>query len=232
MLKVEFIYDQECPNVDRARSNLLRAFSTTNLSPKWTEWDRNAADSPDYVRNYGSPTILVDGEDIGGGGPQPGNNCRIYSIGGSDPGVPPVDMIVSKLKGKGLSRKSSWKTAFAAIPGIGIVLLPKLTCAACWPVYAAIMSSLGVGIFNYSEYLFPITLVALLVTLMALGYRASSRRGFGPFYLGLFASIVAVFGKFSVESDPVFYLGVVMLVISSFWNSWPKKVDSQACSTC
>lgn len=232
MAKVEFIYDLECPNVDQARSNLVIALNKAKHPAKWKEWDRNSEDSPDYAKEYGSPTILVDGKDIVGSEPQSENNCRIYSFGGSNSGVPPVDMIASKLNGHRFGRKVSWKAAFAAIPGIGLVLLPKLTCAACWPAYAAIMSSMGVGFFNYTDYLFPISLIALLITLVALGFRAKSRRGYGPLYLGLIASAVVLLGKFSLESNPIFYLGVIMLVVSSFWNSWPKQMDSKACSAC
>lgn len=231
MPTVEFIYDQDCPNIESARGNLVKALSQTNLSPNWTEWDRNSSDSPLYAKGFGSPTILINGIDIADEKPQGGNNCRIYSLNGFNSGVPPVSLIVSALSGKPKNVRS-WKTAFAAISGIGIILLPKLTCAACWPAYAAIMSSMGVGFFNYTEYMIPISVAALAITLVALGYRSRSRRGFGPFLLGFAASIIAIFGKFYLESDPMFYFCVVLLIVASFWNSWPRKTDSKACPAC
>ena len=232
MPRVEFIYDSECPNVKPARENLVKAFAEAKISPKWTEFDRNSEESPSHVRKYGSPTILVDGEDIGGETPQDGNNCRIYSVQGNSSGVPPIELIAKALKNPQTS-SSGWKAALAAIPGIGIILLPKLTCAACWPAYAAIMSSMGVGYFNYTEYLFPISIAALIVTLIALAYKANSRRGYGPFFLGLTASVIALLGKFHFESDPVFYASVSFLLVASLWNSWPVKTNSQdTCSAC
>ena len=231
MPKVEFIYDEDCPNIEGARGNLVKAFTEAKLIPKWTEWDRNSNDSPSYATKYGSPTILIDGQDIANEKPQSGNNCRIYAINGSNSGVPPVGLITTALSGNSRSPRN-WKTALAAIPGVGIILLPKLTCAACWPAYAAIMSSMGVGFFNYTEYLFPISIAALVVTLVALGYRANNRRGYGPFYLGLLSSIAAVFGKFYFESNPIFYISISMLIVASFWNSWPNNSDSRACPAC
>ena len=63
-MRVELIYDLGCPNVESARSMLIKAFTRTGQSARWREWDRNAADCPDYARGFGSPTILVNGRDI------------------------------------------------------------------------------------------------------------------------------------------------------------------------
>ena len=77
----------------------------------------------------------------------------------------------------------------AILSAIGLALLPKLTCPACWPAYAGLLSSFGIGFFNYTSYLLPITFVFLIVAVAALIYRAKARRGYGPFVLGLLASI-------------------------------------------
>jgi hypothetical protein len=44
-MKVEFIYDPDCPNVAEARVQLLRAFTETGISPRWVEWSRDSARS-------------------------------------------------------------------------------------------------------------------------------------------------------------------------------------------
>ncbi len=64
MTKVELIYDSDCPNVDDARRVLREAFVQADRAPRWVEWNRASRNSPDYVRRYGSPTILVDGQDV------------------------------------------------------------------------------------------------------------------------------------------------------------------------
>ena len=58
-MKVEFIYDLDCPNVAEARAQLLRAFTETGISPRWVEWSRDSAAAPAYARGFGSPTLLV-----------------------------------------------------------------------------------------------------------------------------------------------------------------------------
>jgi hypothetical protein len=63
-MKVEFIYDPDCPNVAEARAHLLRAFAEAGISPRWVEWSRDSAEAPVYARAFGSPTLLVNGHDV------------------------------------------------------------------------------------------------------------------------------------------------------------------------
>src|SRR6266404_7745868 len=78
-MRVEFIYDADCPNVAAARSLLIHAFTKTGASARWREWERSASDTPDYAKNYGSPTILVDGKDVTGLTQEArAANCRVY----------------------------------------------------------------------------------------------------------------------------------------------------------
>lgn len=89
-----------------------------------------------------------------------------------------------------------WKRSLAVVPGIGVSLLPKLMCPMCWPAYAGIVSSLGLGFLIPTKYLLPLTIVALALTTAALGYRASERRGYGPLSLGVIAAAMILAGKF------------------------------------
>ena len=65
-MKVELIYDADCPNVLATRSLLIEAFTKTGTSARWREWERNTVGTPAHAKQYGSPTILVDGQDVGG----------------------------------------------------------------------------------------------------------------------------------------------------------------------
>jgi mercuric ion transport protein len=96
---VEFIYDVDCPNVEKARQQLQRAFDETNMDPVWQEWDRDTGEAPEYVRGYGSPTILVDGQDVAGLPPSADANCcRVYEASEKEePGVPPLELITAAL---------------------------------------------------------------------------------------------------------------------------------------
>lgn len=82
-------------------------------------------------------------------------------------------------------------------------------------------------------HVMPLTFVFLLVAVGALLYRAKTRKGYGPFVLGLFASITLLLGKFAFNSDPALFAGIGFLVIASLWNVWTRKNrDEDFCPAC
>jgi len=119
-----------------------------------------------------------------------------------------------------------------ALPGVGVAMLPKLLCPLCWPAYATIVSSLGLGFLVGTTYLLPITTSFLGLTLWVLAFRARLRRGLAPFLLGLVASGAVLLGKFYLESNPVMYSGAGLLVVASAWNAWPRRMDGPVCKNC
>ena len=125
------------------------------------------------------------------------------------------------------------KQGLLALPGVGVSLLPKLMCPACWPAYAALLSSVGLGFLISTTYLLPLTVLFLVVAVGSLGFRASSRRGLGPLWLGLSAGTLILGGKFYLESTPVTYAAVGFLIVASVWNSWPRSAIVVAfCPAC
>lgn len=245
MLTVELIYDTNCPNVKDARAQLLRALAATGLSPHWQEWDRGAPEGPPRVRAYGSPTILVNGHDVADASPSAGADCCRLYVGdrGQLRGVPSIEAITAALlRTKGMvssdadaavMQRSSWRNALAVLPVIGTVLLPNLTCPACWPAYAGLLSALGPGFANYTPYLLPLTAVFLTLAVISLGYRAKPRRTHRPFILGLLAAVLIVVGKFVFVSDLAVYGGVALLLGASLWNSWLQRgMESGSCPAC
>ena len=116
-----------------------------------------------------------------------------------------------------------WKRILAVSPGVGVSLLPKLMCPMCWPAYAGIVSALGLGFLISTKYLMPLTVAFLAITATALGFRASRRHGYGPFWLGLVAGAVNFTGKFYFDASAATYTGIALLVAASVWNSWPRR---------
>lgn len=117
----------------------------------------------------------------------------------------------------------TWKQGALAIPGVGVSLLPKLMCPACWPAYAGILSSVGLGFLISAAYLLPITAVFLALAVGSLGFRASRRHGLWPFWIGLGSAIVILTGKFYFDSASAMYGGVSLLILGSVWNAWPRR---------
>lgn len=241
MPTVELVYDGDCPNVAGARVQLLRAFAKADMPPRWLEWRGDGQESPDHVRGYGSPTILVDGKDVAGGQRGGVSCCRLYAQeDGSMRGVPSVEMLTSaisanaepKERAQTSNTRTGWKVNLAVLPGIGAALLPKVACPACWPAYAGFLGSIGLGFVLDTTYLLPLSALFLAIAVSALAFRASHRRGYGPFALGMAASSLVLVGKFHFESDPAMYAGLVGLIAASFWNGWPQKHATTTCSSC
>ena len=115
-----------------------------------------------------------------------------------------------------------WRQNLLAAPGIGLSLLPKIACPACWPSYAGLLSSIGLGfLIPNAAYLLPLTAAFLLIAVGALAYRPHRRHGYTPLVVGATAASLILLGKFSLASNPVFYAGLGLLILASAWNSWP-----------
>lgn len=126
----------------------------------------------------------------------------------------------------------TWKQGLLALPSVGVAMLPKLACPLCWPAYAGLLSSLGLGFLISTAYLLPLTIAFLILALAALAFRGSKRRGYGPFLLGLIAATGLLFGKFLWESNPTTYSAIGVLVVASLWNAWPRRETSSDVTPC
>ena len=123
----------------------------------------------------------------------------------------------------------TWKESAMALPGIGASLLPKVVCPMCSAAYAAVVSSLGLGFLMSTPYLLSLTAVFLVIGVVSLGSKATSRRGLGPFWVGIVAATCVLVGKFWVDSTLTAYVGVGLLLTASVWNVMPKRAFCPAC---
>ncbi len=87
-----------------ARDVLAAACRETGIPAVWTEWISDDENCPDYAQNLGSPSILVNGEDVAPGphpwAPrEPGNGprCRVYREGDAIVGAPPVARVIEAI---------------------------------------------------------------------------------------------------------------------------------------
>ena len=115
-----------------------------------------------------------------------------------------------------------WKQNVYAAPGVGLSLLPKIACPACWPAYAGLLSSIGLGfLIPNRTYLLPLTALFLALAVGTLAVGARKKRGYAPLVIGTIAAALILAGKFALESNLIFYAGLGLLVLVSAWNSWP-----------
>lgn len=236
MTTVDLVYSPDCPNVTLARGNLLLALSRSGVVPKWSEHRIGDPEAPLHTRGYGSPTILVNGRDVAGRPPSAETSCRVYQSAGTLVGAPPAEQIVAALAATTQSmvlvkKRGGWRSSLATLPGISLAVLPKVACPACWPAYAGVLTSLGLGFLMEVRWLMPITAAFLVLAVFALGFRAGRRRGLGPLFLGVCAAGAVLAGKFVLGSDLAMYAGLAFLVTASIWNTWPRRVAPE-CRAC
>lgn len=243
-LTVELVYDTDCPNVVAARTNLLRAFAETGMPARWTEWDGSCPETPARLRGFGSPTVLVEGNDVAGAQSVEGLACcRLYDAADGRRGVPPVRLIARALSeaqeeiasNLGVASRGKGQVSFASVlvlPGIAAALLPNLTCPLCWPAYAGVLSALGLGFLGTTAYLLPLTAAFLVVAVSALALGARRHGEHGPILVGLVGSAVVLLGKFVLDSSPATVGGVGMLIAASVWNARPRRAAAVACPAC
>lgn len=115
-------------------------------------------------------------------------------------------------------------------PSLAISALPKLVCPVCSPGYAAVLPSLGVGFLTSTTYLLPTTGVMLALAVAALRQRTTKHRRAAPFWIGVFASVCILAGKFWFEFAAMTYSGIAVLAIASVWNVMSKRSRANRCS--
>src|SRR5579883_853666 len=128
-----------------------------------------------------------------------------------------------------------WKQYLLTVPGVGVSLLPKLACPACWPAYAGLLSSVGLGFLISSVYLLPLTAAFLLLALVALTFRAKQRHGYGPSLLGVVGAAGVLLGKFVWESNLAMQGAVGLHLGASLWKGGPRRNmsgDPAGCPEC
>lgn len=225
--RVELIYAADCPNVPAAREALLRAFGQAGVGPVWSEWDSGDPEAPHYVRDFGSPTVLVNGRDIA---PfeqsDAGPCCRLYSSDSKIAGSPPVDSIAAALRGASSSIR--WAAMFATLPGAGAALLPAGPL--CWPLYVGIVSTLGLGFLLKEQYVFPFAVTLLLVALAPLVHAAYTRRTYPTMLVGMIGASVVLIGKFAIASSVAQFGGVALLLGALYWSIRSRR--NKACPRC
>jgi len=137
--------------------------------------------------------------------------------------------------------KRSWRDVLGTLSGAALLaFLTRLLCPACWPAYAGLLSSMGLGFLLKTTWLLPLTMITLVFVIASLAFHAKTRRGYGPFILGLLGSGALLIGQFiftsgTAKSEWGIDGGTVLLVAASVWNGWPRKrngTEADECPSC
>ncbi len=91
MPRIELVYFDGCPNASQARDNLREAIEGSGQDLTWSEWDLMAESTPADFRRFGSPTVLVNGEDVAG------DNLSTEAMACRTDGAPSVATIAARI---------------------------------------------------------------------------------------------------------------------------------------
>lgn len=98
-LTIQFLAFDGCPLADAARANLERALSDCRIS-SYRTIDILDPEAPEELRGWGSPTILVNGVDVGGQDKGSGVGCRIYRNAEKVPSAAEIAAKISRFREK------------------------------------------------------------------------------------------------------------------------------------
>ncbi len=224
-MKVQLLSFPGCPNVEATRKVLRRALVGSGLAPEFDEVDVTSSVTPEPLKAWGSPTILVDGRDVGGSEPT-GPGCRLYGSHGQTRGVPPEALIQRAIRN---ARQGSghWLGSLAAVPGALLAMLPAATCPACLGAYFGVLSAVGLGFLLTNRVLVPVIVGFLLLGIASIAWSTGSHGRFGPLIATLAGSGAVVAGRLIWSVPAVLYGGFALLAGVSLWNMWLKRRRSE-----
>jgi hypothetical protein len=220
-VKVQLLSFPGCPNVAATREALRRALGASGLPAEFEEADVTSSVTPEPLKAWGSPTILVDGRDVAGSEPT-GPCCRLYGSQRHTRGVPPEDLIQRAIRN---ARPGSghWLGSLATVPGALVALLPAATCPACLGAYFGVLSALGLGFLLTNRVLVPVVVGFLVLGIAIIAWSTVSHRRFGPLIATLAGSGAVAAGRLIWSIPTMLYAGVALLVGASLWNLWLKR---------
>lgn len=113
--------------------------------------------------------------------------------------------------------------ALLAMPAAVLPLLPSATCPLCIAGYASTLSALGLGFLVTERTLRPLILVLVGVCVLSAAWSAYRRRRWGSVTVAVVGAAAVVAGRIIWEVPVVLYAGATLLVIASFWGTWPGR---------
>lgn len=230
-MKAQLLYFAGCPNADAARRALAGALSASGLPPRFEEIDVGAPDAPEPLRAWGSPTILVNGRDVGGEAAPTGNSCRLYRNGGEAVSPAPSELAIrAVIERARRPARRSFLQSLAVVPATVLALLPSFTCPACLAAYGGLLSAIGLGFLQDERVLAPLIAVFLALGLVSVGWSSRSHGRRGPFLLTLAGSVAVVAGRLVWSIPGALYGGVALLIAASVWNLWLKRPRGRSSS--
>jgi hypothetical protein len=119
----------------------------------------------------------------------------------------------------------------ALLPGLGLAVLSKFTCAACVGAYSGLLASTGLGFVATDSGLTLLTAGLLLLGFAGVALSTRRHRHPGPLALVVIGSGVVLAGRFGAPSTLVLLAGAAVTLAGSAWNVWLERRPISCCTT-
>ena len=128
-----------------------------------------------------------------------------------------------------LKVKKTYKSIPSILLSVGIAFFPK--CPLCWAAYMSMFGSFGLSNLPYMGWLLPV-LVGFLGLHLYLIFRKTKKKGYGPFVISVLGAVIILGGRMLFPlSKPVLFLGMLLVLTGSLWNSFSIKPIKQLSPT-
>lgn len=123
------------------------------------------------------------------------------------------------------------RTILGVVPAFGFSLIPTLTCPACLPALASVLSAVGLTFLAQREYLIWFNLAALGISLVILA-RGEKKWISWPLVIAVLGAAAVMLGKFVWSSSAVWWTGLGIFMLGSAWSAFGRKSPSGRCNEC
>ena len=98
-MRIQLITFTGCPHASAARTSLEGVLASLGVRERIEAVDTLSPETSETLRRWGSPTILLDGEDIAGASRPTGPGCRLYrDAEGRMQGWPPEELLFAAFR--------------------------------------------------------------------------------------------------------------------------------------
>lgn len=117
------------------------------------------------------------------------------------------------------------------LPGLGLAVLSKFTCAACVAGYSGVLASLGVGFVAMDSGLTILTAGFLALGLASVAWSTRRHGYLGPLALMMVGSGVLLAARMLAPSTTTLLAGAAITLAGSMWNLWLERRPRDCCAT-
>ena len=133
-----------------------------------------------------------------------------------------------------LKNHSKLKSVYADFVTFTVSMIPVFKscppCPICMPKYAAVFAFFGLKLADYSEYLIPIMLAALVLSLGSMYYQIISRKlNFYPFVIAVGSCMSLLSCKYYFATETGSYISMAGLFIGLLIHY--RSLNKKCCST-